>query len=390
MKTIKIPVDSRLCHLSYVFVNGSLSEGEGQKGLLHLLEHLYFRDDSSSRVKDILNKLESCGCEINAYTCDTHIRFYVTYLPEFSSIAIDCLNKLVSGLNFTNGDVNIEKNVVYRELVDYREDPCSHTDEIFLERVNGEGYVNTIGREKDILESDRDKLMELYDQLFGSSNCYCLVSGSEQYLNSIDDESLQLMGLRSDPSNLIYSGHRPNRPHVHKQPDGLSTCYMRMGFLLKSSELNPRERISMKIASKMIGGGFFSPLFRRIRDQLGYCYSIGSMYQTGMNYDMFSIVGNIDPTHMDSCIREIDEILETYLYDQKLFDFAREMYCNHLKWVMVNPQYSCDMAVSKIVSNLDVDINSSLLYDIEYKDFLYFINKKNIMSPLNFILLCRF
>ena len=56
-------------HCALVVNAGTRDEGEGEAGLAHFIEHVLFKGTQKRKAFHILNRMESVGGEINAYTC---------------------------------------------------------------------------------------------------------------------------------------------------------------------------------------------------------------------------------------------------------------------------------------------------------------------------------
>ena len=55
-------------HCALVMNAGTRDEGEGEAGLAHFIEHVLFKGTQKRKAFHILNRMESVGGEINAYT----------------------------------------------------------------------------------------------------------------------------------------------------------------------------------------------------------------------------------------------------------------------------------------------------------------------------------
>ena len=55
-------------HCALVVNAGTRDEGEGEAGLAHFIEHVLFKGTQKRKAFHILNRMESVGGEINAYT----------------------------------------------------------------------------------------------------------------------------------------------------------------------------------------------------------------------------------------------------------------------------------------------------------------------------------
>ena len=58
---------------------GSRDDGEGRYGLAHFVEHTIFKGTTHRRSWHIINRMESIGGELNAYTTKEHTMVYSVF-----------------------------------------------------------------------------------------------------------------------------------------------------------------------------------------------------------------------------------------------------------------------------------------------------------------------
>jgi len=59
---------TRLVHCGFILNIGSRDEDKEQEGLAHFWEHMAFKGTHKRKTFHIINRLESLGGELNAYT----------------------------------------------------------------------------------------------------------------------------------------------------------------------------------------------------------------------------------------------------------------------------------------------------------------------------------
>jgi predicted Zn-dependent peptidase len=82
---------------------------------------------------------------------------------------------------------------------------------------------------------------------------------------------------------------------------------------------------------KAAGGGMYSMLFQKIREELGLCYSVG-MYGNALSYPdrrIASLYGYTSPENVDLFIEESEKVLKDIMkngIDQNIFECAKTDY----------------------------------------------------------------
>jgi predicted Zn-dependent peptidase len=71
---------TKIAHCGFLLDIGSRDEKDHQQGLAHFWEHMAFKGTHKRKSFHILNRLETVGGELNAYTTKEKICFYATLL----------------------------------------------------------------------------------------------------------------------------------------------------------------------------------------------------------------------------------------------------------------------------------------------------------------------
>ena len=73
---------TKIAHSGFILDIGSRDELPDEQGLAHFWEHMAFKGTAKRRSFHILNRLESVGGELNAYTTKEKICFYSSVLDK--------------------------------------------------------------------------------------------------------------------------------------------------------------------------------------------------------------------------------------------------------------------------------------------------------------------
>lgn len=397
MRLFKIPAKTGSCYLSYCFINGSQAEPEGYKGLLHLIEHLHYRDSSSDRVDSIKKIMEGCGAVINAYTSDNAINFHCSFLPDDFNQILDCMKSIVFEKNFNDVDVDIEKQVVVRELIDYYTNPSSAAFLGLIHKMYEDGFTHVLGRKEDILSSTPEKLNTLYDMLFANSNLLVFLTGPQEFLDKVDIKTLapEDHSLDEIPGNLKINFHKYRRPSYTEEGDSsMGTAYLRMGFMYpyhfkSNQEESYLMRTVMAICSDMLGGSQVSPMFKKLREEKGYCYSTGAGFSMGTKDDMFILSCDLDPQYKKDCLKTIDGLLSSFWNDKDLFDFTINKLIHQYRWLEVSGPSKVSEKIEEFTSGFKTPSEDFLRNEIPFDRFQKMIKDNDLFNPLKFSVFIR-
>ena len=102
---------------------GSRDESPEHYGLAHFVEHTIFKGTPRRRSWHILNRMESIGGELNAYTTKEETVVYTTYPSGALDRALDLLADLVQHSVFPTAEIDRERQVVEDEIDTYLDIP---------------------------------------------------------------------------------------------------------------------------------------------------------------------------------------------------------------------------------------------------------------------------
>ncbi len=92
---------TKIAHCGFILDIGSRDENPDQQGLAHFWEHMAFKGTTKRKAFHILNRLETVGGELNAYTTKEKLCFYASLLESHFEKAFDLLTDITLPLHST-------------------------------------------------------------------------------------------------------------------------------------------------------------------------------------------------------------------------------------------------------------------------------------------------
>jgi len=143
---------TKIVHCGIMLDIGSRDETPANQGIAHFWEHMAFKGTRKRKAFHILNRLESLGGELNAYTDKEKILFYASLRAEYFERAVDLLTDITFDSVFPASQIERERNVILEEMSMYFDDPEDSLQDEF-DGVVFAGHslgMNILGREKTI------------------------------------------------------------------------------------------------------------------------------------------------------------------------------------------------------------------------------------------------
>lgn len=110
---------------------GTRNEEPAYNGLAHLNEHMLFKGTEKRGAASINNLLENVGGELNAYTTKEETVVHATVLKEDLRRAVELLLELLFTSTYPDKELFKEREVVYEEIISYKDSPADSIYEDF-------------------------------------------------------------------------------------------------------------------------------------------------------------------------------------------------------------------------------------------------------------------
>ena len=110
---------------------GTRNEDPAYNGLAHLNEHMLFKGTEKRGAASINNLLENVGGELNAYTTKEETVVHATVLKEDLRRAVELLLELLFTSTYPDKELLKEREVVYEEIISYKDSPADSIYEDF-------------------------------------------------------------------------------------------------------------------------------------------------------------------------------------------------------------------------------------------------------------------
>ncbi|WP_200974174.1 pitrilysin family protein [Echinicola sp. 20G] len=271
---------TRLVHCGFILDIGSRDETFEQAGLAHFWEHMAFKGTKKRKAFHILNRLESVGGELNAYTTKEKICFYSTILKEHFNKAAELLYDITFHSTFPEKQIEKERQVILEEMAMYRDSPDDAIQDEFDEVVfqNHSLGRNILGTEDTVNSFVQTDFFDFISTRMDTSKIVFSVVGNISFNKVLKQLEPKLNEIPTKKSLYIRSdfGHyTPLQKTVHKD---ITQSHCALGKPAYS--LYHPKRYKLYLLNNILGGpSMNSRLNLALREKYGYVYSVESAYQ---------------------------------------------------------------------------------------------------------------
>lgn len=304
---------------------GTRNETEAENGISHFLEHMAFKGTTTRTPKDIVFEVEKLGSEVNAFTSKSMTAYFVNGLPSHVDNSLDILADIMLNSTMPLDEIEREKGVVVEEIfesLDNIEDMAMNTliSVAYPDQPVGRPVLGSVANVESFTQ---DTLLDYMRRHYHANNMVLVCVGPVDHAAFSD-----MVGARFD----TLPGHDEIKPEPAKYVGGqkvirdtrFEQAHMFVGF--EAPGAFDESYVAYELLADVLGTGMSSPLFQKVREERGLCYSIQSGMLAGRDSSLFLIAGSSSSENLDAMIdtsfAELVKIAEGDLADD---DFNRAL-----------------------------------------------------------------
>lgn len=301
--------------VSLYFLAGSMHEKKGKEGIVHLIEHMLFKEGKDSQL---VKELEFKGADINAYTYKEYVCFEMDcaagklseFLPLFLSLFLNPI--------FTENDLKLEKQVVIQELRDELDDHEGQGHEYILNKCFNHDLGHPIGgSEKSVKSLSRTDLMNFYRKFFVPNRMILNVTSGSEFkgLENIFSQIMnQYVHMQTVDTPYRYKGKdkfffpKSFNSNLKRKTENAIFYQVMAGASLES-----RHYFDLAVMDEIFFEGLSSKFYTELREKLGLLYGLGSLMEAYRETGLYIMIFNGQKNKLPQIKKHIERILNTHL-----------------------------------------------------------------------------
>ena len=305
---------------------GNLFDPKGKHGLAEVTGAVLRAGGSRTQTGDQIDEqLENIAASIESSISESYGTLSFSCLKENTSSVLGLFQDLLTTPEFRQDKIDLEKKQLRSGIARRNDDANGIVEREFPASVYGRETPYGWSIEySDIDGIQRPDLVAFYQRYYFPRNLMLAVYG--------DFDTARMKRQLTD----TFSTWNAEQPAVPKfpevtakpvpgvflasKPDVTQTFFM-IGHL--GGILSDKDYPALEVAAEILGGGFSSRLFQRIRTKLGYAYNIGANWEADYDHPgLFKISGSTQSAHTVDTIKasmeEINRLRAAPVTDQEL------------------------------------------------------------------------
>jgi predicted Zn-dependent peptidase len=291
--------NTKIAHCGFVFDIGSRDENEHQYGLAHFWEHMAFKGTQKRKSFHIINRLETVGGELNAFTTKEKVYIYASVLDKHFDRACELLTDISFRSTFPEKEIEKEKGVILEEMAMYEDSP----EDAIFDEFDAVLYpshalgMNILGTRESVKSFTKSDFESFLGQHMGQKQVVlCSVSSLpfnkvlktvQKHLDSVTRPYLE----RPRIAPIAVQNQEVTRYKAIQQAHVVLGAY--------APAINNPDRIPFFMMSYLLGGPQMgSRLNLNLREKHGLVYSVESNFNSYTDTGNFSVYFGTDPKNV--------------------------------------------------------------------------------------------
>ena len=341
---------------------GTRNEEPAYNGLAHLNEHMLFKGTEKRGAASINNLLENVGGELNAYTTKEETVVHATVLKEDLRRAVELLLELLFTSTYPDKELLKEREVVYEEIISYKDSPADSIYEDFECRLF-EGHplqYPILGTRKTLSRIESSTLKEYLHKWFIPENmAISVVADMEesqvvkiveralrkycpgQHCDIIRESTLQPLvagtagfstaggGTAADGATpLVWTPVPPFRIEINKKHHQAHCIIGTRAY----SYTQERERLALALLANILGGPAMNARLNTVlREKNALVYTVEACFNPYSDTGLFTIYFGCDKPLVERSLRlvrkELERVIEAPLSSRALANAKKQLLC---------------------------------------------------------------
>ena len=318
LRIVHKPIVSDVSYCGFIVDAGTRDELPDEYGMAHFVEHMLFKGTTKRRSHHIINRMETVGGELNAYTNKEETVIYSIFLEQHFGRAFELLSDLVFQSRFPQQEIDKEVEVIVDEINSYEDSPSELIFDEFENLVfEGSQIGHNILGDPDLLRTfDTQKAKSFVGRFYIPANMVFFSLGKTDFRKIVYFAEKYLSDFPVYPlaGGRISSVAVPSK--LKREDKDTTQVHALIGC--RSYSLHDPKRRALRLLNNILGGpGMNSRLNISLREKRGYVYNVDSSVTAYSDTGILSIYFGCDKRNEGKCIDLVHRELKK-LRDNKL------------------------------------------------------------------------
>lgn len=304
MKLLCFCAPAAVEHFGVSVNSGSRDErGPDRYGLAHFVEHTIFKGTENRRASSIINRMESVGGDLNAFTSKEETNVFSIFPKGNLRRAVELISDLISNSIFPQAELDKEREVVRDEINSYLDTPSEAVyddfeDLFFAGSQLGHNILGTDGA-LDGFSSEVCRSYLISNFVGQRMVAYYMGERTPEEVCKIVEKRMTGIPAAGTPLNRIPPVE-VEKFDIRRELD-THQSHSVVGAALPGAGSQMRDAIAL-MTNILGGAGMNSRLNVSLRERRGLVYMVEASTTIFSDCGLFNIYFGCDPSDRDRCL----------------------------------------------------------------------------------------
>jgi predicted Zn-dependent peptidase len=297
---------TKIVHCGIMLDIGSRDEQPHQSGLVHFWEHMAFKGTKKRKSYHIINRLESVGGELNAYTTKEKVCFYASALDIHFDKTVELLADITFNSVFPENQIEKERSVILEEMSMYEDSPEDAIQDEFDEFIFSDHQlgVNILGTREHVKSFTKKDLQEFIAQNVDTSKIVISIVGNIPFKRAIQRVGKYVADIPF--KSVDYKRTEPFEYQTTHTSFEKQAVQAHCALGRRSLSIKDESRLAFFTLINLLGGpGMNSRFNLSLREKYGLVYGIDANFTSYTDTGFLGIYFATDPVNLEKAIKLI-------------------------------------------------------------------------------------
>lgn len=333
LRAIHCPSASPVVYCGYEVCAGTRDEKEGEEGMAHFCEHTTFKGTRHRSAMQILNRLESVGGDLNAFTNKEDTVYYSAILKNHFPRAVDLLTDIVFGSTYPQAEIDKEVEVICDEIESYNDSPAElifddFENAIFAGHPLGHNILGSADTLRTYTTADAMRFTQRY---YRPENTVFFVYGDVDFKSVVRQLKRATSAFPAAQPLIDVTPSitlPPYQPQHIVHDKGTHQAHVMVGNRAYSA--HDSHRLPLYLLNNILGGpGMNARLNISLRERNALVYTVESSMVSYSDTGLWCTYFGCDPKDVKKCLRlvrrELDRVMDRPLSESQLKAAKRQI-----------------------------------------------------------------
>lgn len=304
----------RVFHGGLIINCGTRDEQDQIHGMAHFIEHGLFKGTARRKTHHILNRLDSVGGEINAFTTKEITAVHSAVPSKYARRSIELIMDIGFNSAFPEKEMEKEKEVIIDEIYSYRDSPTELIYDDFEDLVFKGHPIgkNILGTPESVKHISHEELIRFYTKFYNPANAVFVGIGNinaDRFFKYVSEFNTKPT-KGSNPVRKPFNTYNPEHVTVEKPISQFHCMLGRPAYSGKNI-----KRWPLALLTNYLGGPSMNARLSMIlREKHGIAYNVESNYSIYSDSGLFGVYFGTEPKKEDKALKLVREEFERLIH----------------------------------------------------------------------------